>query len=102
MNLPLWACLVIMALAMAFAHLFRWPRTLPRLAAYSIGTAIIWVGVLLYRHDLELLWFPTVAGLTTFLLWGWDAFMRWLADVYQDWMRGRRDQRSDSADSMDV
>jgi hypothetical protein len=91
-----------MGLALGFVHCFNWPRRLPRLAAYSLGTGIIWAGVFLYKPWLELLWFPLVAGVVTFGLWELDKLSRRIADVYLVWKRGRRDQRSDTTDSMDV
>ena len=91
-----------MGLALGLVHYFNWPRKLPRLAAYSLGTGLIWIGVLLYNSDLRLLWFPAVAGAVTFSFWGLDWLSKRVADIYTVWKRGRRDQRSDGRDPTDA
>ena len=102
MELPLWACLLIMGLLLGVVHWFPWLRELPKLVTYSLGTAIIWAGVYLYNPRNDLLWFPFVAGVATFGMWGIDWLLDWVANVYLVWKRGRRDQRSDTSNTADV
>ena len=91
-----------MGLLLGVVHWFPWSRELPKLVTYSLGTAIIWAGVYLYKQYDNLLWFPLVAGCVTFAMWGIDWLLRRIAAVYLDWKRGRRDQRSDTTDTVDV
>ena len=103
MSLPLWICVLVMCLALAFGHCFRWPRKLPRLVAYVFGTGAIWGGVFLYLGPgeafRELAWFPFWAGVTTAGLWLVDWVLAKLVNVYLDWRRGQDAARSDSTDS---
>jgi hypothetical protein len=106
MSLPLWVCILVMCLSLAFGHCFKWPRRLPRLVAYSFGTGAIWYGVFLYLGPGEVFWklalFPLWAGVTTGTLWLIDWGLMKLSDVYLDWRRGRDATRGNSTDSRDA